>query len=246
MGVWLIPWSVRGHSGAIHDNFLWRSDRLYVMDNHRLALWCWWQHLDSEPQDWNFLHIDRHYDAQWQIARPWQDHYEQSHRSDLAAFRSAKYPDGGDELDLYRWDIITSALLTLDDESIHKWNFATACEGVPLDVPDLQTISPWNLPAFLKYVVSDPEKQNHPFIVDIDIDYFTHLDLDGHQGQVFSDQYIRELGSALVTGLANGTIGVATVALSPTTTGSWELAEELCWILLEEYPDIQELRVGAP
>lgn len=245
MGNWLIPWNERGRSGPIHDSFLWCSDRMYVMDNHRLAPWCWWQHLDNEPQGWNFLHIDRHYDALWQTACPWQDHYDQSHRSDLDAYRLARFTDGDTEFELYRWDNITSTLLVLDGERIHSWGFATAGKGEPLHVPNSQTIDPWNLPAYLRWA-AEPNEQAHPFIIDMDLDFFTHCDADGHKGQVFSDQYLHELGSALVAGLTNKTIGVVTVALSPSTTGSWELAEELCWTLLDEYPDIRELRMSAP
>ena len=60
--MWLLPWKERGASGALKDNFLWRSERLYVMDNHRLALWCWFQHIE-EWHNWTYVHIDRHFDA---------------------------------------------------------------------------------------------------------------------------------------------------------------------------------------
>ncbi|MFH0870951.1 MAG: hypothetical protein V1878_00445 [bacterium] len=215
------------------------------MDNHRLALWCWWQHLDNDPRGWNFLHIDRHYDALWQRARPWLKHHNPSHRSDLSSFRQAKFSEQGEELELYRWDVITSALLALDGDKIHNWAFATAAEGEPPPIPDLQTIDPWNLPARLRWMAK-PSEEDLSSIIDIDIDYFTHLDDDGLFGGVFSDQYLRELGSALGEGLTNDSFGVVTVALSPSITGSWQLAEELCWALLEGYPSLPELRAGAP
>jgi UPF0489 domain len=245
MGEWLIAWKERGRSGPVCDSFLWRSDRLYVMDNHRLALWCWWQHLDDDRRGWNFLHVDRHYDALWQRARPWQEHYNPSHRSDLNSFRQAKFPGPDGELDLYRWDVITSALLTLDGNKLHNWAFASAGEGEPLRVPDLETIIPWDLPARLRWMAK-PSEENLCSIIDIDIDYFTHLDDDGLYGRVFSDQYLRELGSALGEGLTNNRFGVVTIALSPSTTGSWQLAEELCCALLEGNPSLPELRAGAP
>jgi len=245
MGEWLITWKERGRSGPVHDSFLWRHDRLYVMDNHRLALWCWWQHLDNDPRGWNFLHIDRHYDALWQRARPWIKHHNPSHRSDLSSFRQAKFSEQGEELELYRWDVITSALLTLDGDKIHNWAFATAGEGEPPPIPDLQTIDPWNLPARLRWMAK-PSEEDLSSIIDIDIDYFTHFDDDGLFGRVFSDQYLRELGSALGEGLTNDSFGVVTVALNSSITGSWQLAEELCWALLEGYPSLPELRAGAP
>jgi len=100
MPKWLISWEKRDQSGPVNDNFLWQSDSLYVMDNHRLALWCWWQYLDNNPGYINFVHIDRHYDALWHIAKPWNQHATSSHRSDLESFRNAKFYTNGDELSL--------------------------------------------------------------------------------------------------------------------------------------------------
>jgi hypothetical protein len=245
MAEWLIPWVGRGHSGPLKDNFLWRSDRLYVMDNHRLALWCWWQHITENPQGWNFLHIDRHYDALWQNARPWVKGFQQIHQSDLNSFRQAIFTIDGEEMNLYRWDVITSALLILNGFMIKNWAFATASEGVPLSVPRLENIISWNLPVKLQWMANQKE-DDLPSIIDIDIDYFTHLDRNGHFERVFSDQYLRELGTSICDGLKNHNFGVVTVALSPSTTGSWSIAEELCWKLLENHPEISDLIAGAP
>jgi hypothetical protein len=245
MGEWLIPWKERGRSGPVKDSFLWHSDRLYVMDNHRLALWCWWQHLDNDRRGWNFFHVDRHYDALWQRARPWLDYHNPNHRLDLNSFRQAKFSEQGEELNLYRWDVIISALLTLDGKKIHRWVFATAGLGESPPISNLEFINPWNLPAQLRWMAT-PNGEELPSIIDIDLDYFTYFDDNGFFGRVFSDQYLRELSSTLGEGLTNKRFGVVTVALSPTTTGSWQLAEELCWALLESHPDLPELREGAP
>ncbi|NQT73572.1 MAG: UPF0489 family protein [Chloroflexi bacterium] len=247
MGEWLIPWTERGRSGIDHDSFLWCSGKLYVMDNHRLALWCWWQHLDDEPRGWNFLHIDRHYDAFWPRRDFWLEHHNPSHRSDLSSFRQAKINLHEDKLNstLYRWDSITTALLALDNDKIHNWWFATAGDGEKPPIPDYQVIDPWHLTAQLRRIAK-PSEEDYSWIIDIDIDYFTHMDDDGSFCRVFSDQYIREIGSAISEGLTNNRFGVVTVALSPTTTESWQVAEELCWTLLESCPDLPELQAGAP
>ena len=42
---WLVPFKGRNTSGIYEQNFLWRDGAVYVMDNHRAALWCWIQHL---------------------------------------------------------------------------------------------------------------------------------------------------------------------------------------------------------
>lgn len=45
-GEWLVPFKGRCYSGHYEQNFLWRHGNVYVMDNHRTALWCWLQHVD--------------------------------------------------------------------------------------------------------------------------------------------------------------------------------------------------------
>jgi hypothetical protein len=247
MDEWLIPWNDRGRSGPTHDTFLWHTDHLYVMDNHRLALWCWWQHLNKGTRNMDFLHIDRHYDALWDKARPWLKHYKPIHRSSLKDFREATFRIEEDDLDLqlYRWDTIVSALLTLDEDKIHDWIFATEEEGMAPAITTRKYKSPSELPAMLRST-APVNDEGYPLIVDIDIDYFTHLEDDGSYKQLFSDKYIHELGTALCEGLSDGRFEVVTIALSPTTTGSWQLAEQLCWSLLDKFPCLPILRAGAP
>lgn len=39
--------------------FLWKTDNVYVMDNHLAAAWYWMQECKADSR-YNFLHIDRH------------------------------------------------------------------------------------------------------------------------------------------------------------------------------------------
>lgn len=244
-GDWLIPWTARGRSGAIRDNFLWRRDRLYVMDNHRLALWCWWQHL-AESDRWSFLHIDRHYDSLWQKFDPWSKHTRPEHRSSLHAFRDATFTSSREEINLYRWDTITSALWSLHSDVLADVRFATAGEGdLPL-IPGAGLVNAWDLPTLLRHLSKPKEEMKVPQIVDVDIDYFTHHDLDGTAGQLFSDTYIRGLGNALREGLQSRCFGMVTVALSPDTTGSWELAEHILSLLLSDMDGSREFWAARP
>src|ERR1041385_2164527 len=57
----LDPLQESGHSTL---NFLWKDDArpIYVMDNHRGALWCWLRELRSEDE-YSLIHIDWHWDA---------------------------------------------------------------------------------------------------------------------------------------------------------------------------------------
>lgn len=42
----LIPFRGRNHSGPINQNLLWHYRNIYLMDNHRAALWCWQQEIN--------------------------------------------------------------------------------------------------------------------------------------------------------------------------------------------------------
>lgn len=58
---WHIPLKRRGASGRERVNFLWQRGNVFVMDNHRLAAWCWLKQL-AGAEDFSLLHLDRHYD----------------------------------------------------------------------------------------------------------------------------------------------------------------------------------------
>lgn len=245
MGKWLIPWTSRGRSGPVNDNLLWNNERLYVMDNHRLALWCWWQHLE-DCEHWDYLHIDRHYDSTWQQYNPWPESTLPEHKQDLDSFRTATVRDKREAYQLYRWDTITTSLWSLHSDRLQDIVFATAGEGDLPPIPRMQQIDPWDLPGYLAHFVADGGSTWKSSIIDIDVDYFTRHDLDGAFGQVFSDDYIREIGRSLYTGLANGRVGVATIALSPETTGSWTLAEHVVSVLLSPFSEFADFAVGTP
>lgn len=59
---WLYPFKGRNSSNHSDQNFLWRNGCIYVMDNHRAALWCWLQEIDSNSSC-ELIHIDAHYDC---------------------------------------------------------------------------------------------------------------------------------------------------------------------------------------
>jgi len=59
--------------GSVWDNpFLWREENVYIMANHRLALWCWLQQREILRKEYSLIHIDKHTDA-----RKWASEDEQ-------------------------------------------------------------------------------------------------------------------------------------------------------------------------
>ena len=91
-GRWLIEPFERGHSGTFDCNLLWQSENVYVMDNHRLALWCWMQHIEEEQYD--IVHIDEHYDCLSFCHDSWSKEYPKNLKElSLDAYMSYPWKD---------------------------------------------------------------------------------------------------------------------------------------------------------
>lgn len=57
-----MPEDYENHTSFCYGSvMLWQNEKVYVMDNHLSAAWCWLQSCDPEKK-YNFMHIDRHYD----------------------------------------------------------------------------------------------------------------------------------------------------------------------------------------
>jgi hypothetical protein len=95
MGEWLIPLRRRGAPGPYNQNFLWRHKSIYVMDNHRAAMWCWLQHIDPRRSH-SLLHIDRHYDALASRVDEWLENCPSDlERLNIDQYLNWDYPFGG-------------------------------------------------------------------------------------------------------------------------------------------------------
>ena len=59
---WIYPFRGRNESLGTSQNFLWRNDSVFIMDNHRAGAWCWMQG-DLARHPHSVLHIDAHFDT---------------------------------------------------------------------------------------------------------------------------------------------------------------------------------------
>jgi hypothetical protein len=230
-GEWLVPFQGRNRSAYFRQNLLWRNNNVYVMDNHRAALWCWLQHIDP-TQPHSLFHLDQHYDTLTSRLKTWLDHVPDSWDLSIDEYlsRKVKHDDIPDPVPLFSWDNYLSIYLALYKQSLQCCRFATHrvgtkpdCTGIECDV--------WEVPYNLDYWLKDSLK---PWIINVDLDYFFwHGGEDDERAQrMVSSAYIANVMRTINAKLAEGTIGVLTVALSPEYCGGWKQSEEVLALAL--------------
>lgn len=128
-GEWIIPFAGRNKSGAYNQNFLWRNGVVYVMDNHRAALWCWLRHLDRNTR-YNLIHIDRHSDTLNSQITSWTNSLADLDNLSIQEYLERKYCiEGTGEGRVIGWDNYLSIFLRLFPDNVDELLFATAGEG---------------------------------------------------------------------------------------------------------------------
>ena len=188
MPTWPLQFKGRNSSGTYNQNFVWKSGTVYVMDNHRAALWCWLQELDLQTEH-SILHIDRHNDTlqsqltEWMASLPPWDCTLEEYLEKMCPSQIANdYP-------LFRWDNYLSIYLEEFGGNISQCIFATHGEG---DEPNYNSVLKpdiWELPAGINYWI---EEKDTPWIVNLDLDYFFWKTLD-IPGLMVSKSYLREI-----------------------------------------------------
>ncbi|WP_022660631.1 peptide arginase family protein [Paucidesulfovibrio longus] len=224
---WLIPFTGRADSAALHMNFLWNDGNAYVMDNHRAALWCWSRHM-APGRSYGLLHVDQHYDAV--LSR--RDLAHLGGRG-LLDFSLDGYLDEALETDfltstpLFRWDNYIGLLMGARPELVHDWAFATHGKGLRPDAVEIFEMQPWQLPLL-------DLTQGGPWLVNLDVDYFFFRGPDAEMRPLFSEEYVRAVAAPVVRAHEAGQLACLTVSLSPECCGGWTPAEKLAEMLCAE------------
>jgi hypothetical protein len=218
MSKFLIPFLSRGDSASSQDNVLWNEGPVYVMDNHRLALWCWFQKIDKTKR-YNLIHIDAHPDMSESALKYFKhDLWNMS----LEEYREAWQKDIN--MPLFRWDNYIEVFLRKYPELVGKTVSATHHLGSSKELSE--EIRAYDLVKYLNGVFSGERYVNElPWIVNLDLDYF--FSAAPEKIQLFGDEFIQEVNKAIRLGLENGMIEVLTISLSPECCGSWEKAESM-------------------
>ena len=237
-GEWLVKFKGRNASGAYNQNFLWRSGNVYVMDNHRAAMWCWLQHVDPHKEH-SLFHLDRHYDTLQSRLDEWLGHLPRSWNITIDDYLNHSYvPNGfdGKPVKIFNWGNYLSIYLACFGKSVKRAVFATHDDGDKPNYDGPLHVQCWDIPDNLSFWLDTKDK---PWIMNVDLDYFFW---HGDEPQLMvSDAYLQKCFSEVRAKLEDGTIAVLTIATTPDDglTGGWtpssELAEKVLGILGIEF-----------
>ena len=227
MGIWIkeIPVDYWEHTSFCFDDvMLWKEDKVYVMDNHKSAAWCWLQQCKDDAC-YNFMHIDCHYD----MGDCYRDEdLEQVKRNPHMSYDEMMNLERSDgECKILRWDNYIRYVYELRPNWFTNNLFITQKEGdicnewgrKRMNISEKEELY---LPAWLgQYVLEVPQytydiakgSEMQKWIVNLDLDFFFYNNGANIRVQLFSDDYIREVAKLLEAAMRK--IQILTIAISP-------------------------------
>ncbi len=223
----LIPFINRGFSGPHTDHLLFKEGNIYVMDNHRLALWCWLDALKENPEAFsgiNLLHIDAHPDMSETALTETKINDQVLLSLSLQDYREILQDEYN--IPLIRWDNYLPLFLKYFPNTIKIHNTFSATHKMGSTKTLGTDLLPHELIKFMNNYLTDKLFLNDlPWIVNLDLDYF--FTAQPEKLVMFSDEYLETIAATIKHGLETKKILALTIALSPECSGSWEKAEHL-------------------
>ena len=227
----IIEFKGRNHSGSTTLNYLSNHENIYIMDNHKMALWCWLQKIDTNCS-YNVLHIDRHTDALHTNMPLWLSaigSVEFLKGLTALEYSELKWEAGINKDYVFLWGNYLSIFIELFSDCISVLQMVTNEER---DVPDFSetifTVSPVD---FIKNIDNILSSKQDKWIINIDVDYFVVESGNGYLN-LFSDDFIDYLTECLYKLSKEGFVEIMTISLSPECAGGWEnsiqLANKIC------------------
>lgn len=238
---------------SFHDNlvFLWKTDNIYVMDNHLAAAWCWMQECNADTR-YNFLHIDRHNDLGTNTPFDVYRYIRGNQHLPIDEYTNLSWANDGNHIQVkaFRWDNYITQCSYLFPEWFQDVVFSTRTplldrsEREKLLGTEIHSLSATELLHFIDdkmHVNEDAEQLNElvgkpslKWIVNLDLDYFFESLGDGCF-QLLTDDYIIALAKRLRE--VRSRIQVLTIALSPECCGNWGNALHALHVFMEAYEE---------
>jgi len=217
----LIPIKKRGRSNKDNTNFLYKKGNTFLMDNHRMAAWCWANCLNTDYK-YTIIHIDKHYDAlgcdiDLLTSRIPNDFKTLS----LKDYDELIYNRGFGPSKVFAWDNYIPIFHHFYSYLITNYKFYTHNIG---------TIAAYMKDCITHYSVYDlienfpccSEGITDKLIINVDIDYFFVESLG--YSRFLSERVTRKIIDSIMK-LADDPKNILTIALSPECCGNWGKSE---------------------
>lgn len=223
-------------SGVENLNFLLKYSKVYVMDNHLAAGWCWLQERNI-GDTCCFFHVDQHEDLCDGGPLERYAFIGDNPHLTIDEYIAAEYDNGLGMSKVVRWDTYIKQMQHISPSWFAKCYFA--CPEIVHDCPchtDLPLNIVYNADPFQLYNNVDywTTQQPESFIFNLDLDYF----FNDEGMRLFSDDYIKTFASDV--NKAMDRVAVMTIALSPECCGGWENAIRTFNLLAERIDLIDE------
>jgi hypothetical protein len=198
-------------------NFLFKSDNIFIMDNHLAAGWVWPQFLDVK-KSYNLFHIDQHYDLLDYPNLMKSEIIDKGlllNELSLNDYLILKQPPESDNFKMFRWDNYISYVNDAFPKFFNLRYFATDEKDYELEGFITKKISSENLIETIKTIIGNSEGDK--WILNLDIDYF--FDSGSPITQKLDDTFIIKLVTEIKLQVKN--IEIITICLSPECCGGW-------------------------
>ena len=207
-------------SGRENLNFLLKYSKVYVMDNHLAAGWCWLQEV-KVGDTCCFFHVDQHQDLLDDSPIERYNTISDNPHLSLDEYTALEFDNGYGMSKVIRWDTYIKQMQHLSPSWFSECLFAcpdpvqdpARSTDIPLNI--IYNPGPLELYDNVHYWIN---RHSEPFIFNLDLDYF----FNDRGMQLFSDDYIHAFASDV--NMAMDRIAVMTIALSPECCGSWDNA----------------------
>lgn len=242
-------------SYGFNDVMLWQNGKVYVMDNHRSAMWCWLQQCKNGDR-YNFMHIDRHYDMSNYYYKEDLIPVSENPRMDYREYASLMRQDGEfkslswDNYILFAYDLFpdwfqTNVFLTHKDGDVCVgWhgNKMIFTEKDPSDIIN-------QIQQYILEITEEAEgvvggSSEFMWIVNLDLDIIFNLSEECELYEFYNEDSIRDIARHIQRAMDR--IQVLTIAISPDCLigngmkEKWDNGFRMLRILAEEIEALQE------
>ena len=215
-------------------NELYNSGKVYIMDNHMAASWCWSKKIDFNQQ-YNLFHIDKHYDllngsTDFLVSQLLNRNFNLE-ESTIEEYVNVTHDpiQGINNYQIFRFDNYMTVFRKLYPEVLKEIKFATHKDGtVPGDWIFYEA-EIYDLPNALGDWINETDEN---WIINIDIDYFFDQKPSGEYFQFLTDEYVELFAEEIL--LAWDNIKVITIALSPTFCGGIDNSKRLAKLICDK------------